>query len=214
MLPPASTLAQSVSTSPRTFAVTWDYRCPFARNAHEHVVTALRGGADWDVTFVPFSLGQVHVGEGEPDIWGRWREDTGLLALQAGVVVRDKFPDRFLDVHEALFALRHDHGGQLRDEAAVRAVLTEQAVDADTVFEEIDADHIIERVQAEHEAAARKHQVWGVPTFIVGAQAAFVRLMDRPGGDVERATTSIERVLDHLADWPELSELKHTSIPR
>ena len=32
-----------------TFAVTWDYRCPFARNAHEHVVTGLQGGADWDV---------------------------------------------------------------------------------------------------------------------------------------------------------------------
>ena len=99
------------------FAVTWDYRCPFARNAHEHVVAGLRAGAPWDVTFVPFSLGQVHVAEGEPDIWDRWQDDTGLLALQAGVVVRDQFPDRFLDVHEALFALRHDHGGHLRDEA-------------------------------------------------------------------------------------------------
>jgi len=37
-----------------TFAVTWDYRCPFARNAHEHVLTALDAGADWDVRFVPF----------------------------------------------------------------------------------------------------------------------------------------------------------------
>src|SRR6187399_2123553 len=90
------------------FSVTWDYRCPFARNAHEHVIAGLRAGAPWDVTFVPFSLGQVHVGEGEPAIWGHWQDDTGLLALQAGVVVRDKFPDQFLDVHEALFALRHD----------------------------------------------------------------------------------------------------------
>jgi hypothetical protein len=46
------------------FAVTWDYRCPFARNAHEHVLTGLTAGADWQVTFVPFSLGQVHVEEG------------------------------------------------------------------------------------------------------------------------------------------------------
>jgi hypothetical protein len=36
------------------FAVTWDYRCPFARNAHEHVLAGLADGADWDVTFVPF----------------------------------------------------------------------------------------------------------------------------------------------------------------
>ncbi len=36
------------------FSVTWDYRCPFARNANEHILTALQGGAEWDVTFIPF----------------------------------------------------------------------------------------------------------------------------------------------------------------
>ncbi|MET0727335.1 MAG: DsbA family protein [Acidimicrobiales bacterium] len=203
-----------MTTSPRTFSVTWDYRCPFARNAHEHVIAGLRAGAPWDVTFVPFSLGQVHVAEGEPDIWGRWREDTGLLALQAGVVVRDKFPERFLDVHEALFALRHDQGLHLRDEAAVRGVLVSQGVDADVVLAEVDADSVIDRVRAEHEAAARDHTVWGVPTFILGGQAAFVRYMDRPQGDAEGATRAVERTLDLLGGWPELNEFKHTSIPR
>jgi len=202
-----------VTDSPRTFAVTWDYRCPFARNAHDHVVTALQGGAPWDVTFVPFSLGQVHVEEGEPDIWDRWRDDSGLLSLQAGVVVRDKFPDRFLDVHQALFALRHDHGGHLRDEEAVRRVLADQGVDADAVLAEIDGGNAIVTVRHEHEQAARVHRVWGVPTFIVGEQASFVRLMDRPAGDAALAQRSIERVLDLLA-WPELNEFKHTSIPR
>ena len=52
----------------RAFEITYDYRCPFARNAHEHVLDALEAGADWDVTFVPFSLGQVHVTEGQPDV--------------------------------------------------------------------------------------------------------------------------------------------------
>ena len=65
------------------FSVTWDYRCPFARNAHEHVIAGLRAGADWNVRFVPFSLGQVHVAEGEPDIWVRPGDDSGLIALQA-----------------------------------------------------------------------------------------------------------------------------------
>src|SRR3546814_15224793 len=104
--------------SPRAFAVTWDYRCPFARNAHEHIITALRAGAPWDVTFVPFSLGQVHVEEGEPDIWGRPQDDTGLMALQTGTVVRDRFPDQFLDAHEALFAAHHDPGGPPRARSA------------------------------------------------------------------------------------------------
>ena len=51
------------------FAVSWDYRCPFARNAHEHIVEGLRSGADWDVTFIPVSLNQVHVEEGGIDVW-------------------------------------------------------------------------------------------------------------------------------------------------
>jgi hypothetical protein len=206
-------LAQSVTRAPRTFAVTWDYRCPFARNAHEHLVEALRGGVDWQVTFVPFSLGQVHVAEGEPDIWERWRDDSGLLALQAGIVVRDRFPERFLDVHEALFALRHDHAGHLRDEGAVRAVLVDQGVDADAVLAEIDSGDAIVTVQQEHERAVKDHSVWGVPTFIVGEQAAFVRLMDRPAGDVAHATRTIERTLE-LFSWPELNEFKHTSLSR
>ena len=43
------------------FGITYDYLCPFARNANEHVVAALRGGADWDVTFEPYSLTQNKV---------------------------------------------------------------------------------------------------------------------------------------------------------
>jgi hypothetical protein len=201
-------------TAPRAFSVTWDYRCPFARNAHEHVVEGLRAGAPWDVTWVPFSLGQVHVAEGEPDIWGRWQDDSGLLALQAGVVVRDKVPDQFLDVHVALFSLRHDHGGKLRDAETVRELLEEQGVDAAMVFAEIESGAAIATVQAEHERAAREHSVWGVPTFILGDQAAFVRYMDRPLGDAERATRSIDRTLDLLDGWVDLNEFKHTSIPR
>jgi len=201
-------------TARRAFSVTWDYRCPFARNAHEHVVEGLRAGAPWDVTWVPFSLGQVHVAEGEPDIWGRWQDDSGLLALQAGVVVRNKFPDRFLDAHRALFALRHDHGGKLRDEEVVRQVLEAHEVDADLVLAEIASGAAIATVQEEHERAARDHLVWGVPTFILGDQAAFVRYMDRPEGDSERAIRSIDRTLDLLEGWVDLNEFKHTSIPR
>jgi hypothetical protein len=202
-----------VTTSPLRFAVTWDYRCPFARNAHEHLVVALRAGAPWEVEFVPFSLGQVHVADGEPDIWDRWREDSGLLALQAGTVVRDLFPERFLDAHEALFALRHDSGGDLRDEGSVRRALTEVGVDDDAVFAEIDAGQAIVTVQQAHERAAKDHNVWGVPTFIANDAAVFVRLMHRPDGDADRARADIERVVE-LTAWSDLNEFKHTSIAR
>ena len=117
-------------------------------------------------------------------------------------------------MHEALFALRHDEGGQLRDEAQVRTVLESQGVDADAAFEEIAGGLLIATVQAEHEAVARGQTVWGVPTFIVGDQAVFVRLMDRAGTEPARSQASIERILDLLTEWPELNEYRHTSIPR
>jgi hypothetical protein len=196
------------------FAVNWDYRCPFARNAHEHLVVGLRAGADWNVRFVPFSLGQVHVAEGDPDVWERPEVDSGLLALQAGVVVRDKFADRFLDVHEALFALRHDEGRHLEDEAEVRRVLTEQGVDADAVFAEIASGAALEQVRLEHTASAEDYTAWGVPTFMQDGEAVFVRLMHRPRGDADVARRAIDRVMDLLAGFPELNEFKHTSIKR
>jgi DSBA-like thioredoxin domain len=196
------------------FAVTWDYRCPFARNAHEHIIEGLRAGADWNVRFVPFSLGQVHVAEGDPDVWDRPESDSGLLALQAGVVVRDRFPERFLDVHVALFALRHDQGRHLEDEAEVRKVLADQGVDAEAVFAEIASGAALASVRAEHTGAAEDSEVWGVPTFVEGDKAVFVRLMERPRGDSELARRTIDRVVDLLVGFPELNEFKHTSLKR
>ncbi len=102
-----------------SFGVTYDYRCPFARNAHEHVIEALRSGADWDVQFVPFSLSQIHVDEGGTPVWDDPTKSGDLLALEASIVVANKFPDRFFDVHEALFAVRHDEARDLRDEKVV-----------------------------------------------------------------------------------------------
>lgn len=196
------------------FSVNWDYRCPFARNAHEHVVEALRAGAPWDVRFVPFSLGQVHVREGEPDIWGRPQDDSGLLALQAGVAVRDHFPDRFLDAHLALFAIRHDEGRHLEDPEEVRRALTASGVNADGVFDLIASGETLEGVRGEHTASAEDHEAWGVPTFVQGDRAVFVRLMDRPEGDGERAQRTIERVVELLTEFPQLNEFKHTSLKR
>ncbi|HTW97523.1 MAG TPA: hypothetical protein VMD59_02035, partial [Acidimicrobiales bacterium] len=67
------------------FSVNFDYRCPFARNANEHVVAALRGGADYDVTFAGFSLSQVHVPEGEPPVWAQPDRRPELAAVAAGL---------------------------------------------------------------------------------------------------------------------------------
>jgi hypothetical protein len=195
-----------------SFGITYDYRCPFARNAHEHVIEALRSGADWDVQFVPFSLSQIHVDEGGTPVWDDPAKSGDLLALEASIVVANKFPDRFLDVHEALFAVRHDQARDLRDEKVVSQVLDAAGVDAAAVIEQLRDRSVLEQLRKSHEDSVTDHQVFGVPTFIVGDRAAFVRIMTRPQGDADIATATIERVLDLLTDHPELNEVKHTTV--
>jgi hypothetical protein len=196
-----------------SFAVNWDYRCPFARIAHTHVVEGLLDGADWDVSFVPFSLGQVHVEDGETPIWERPDDDTGLLALQAAVVVRDTDPERFPLVHRALFDARHAQGAKIRDEAVLRAILAEHGVEPDAVFTEVATGEPLGIVRDEHTATVEDLGVWGVPTFMAGGRAAFVRLMELPA-DAADARRSIERILDMLTGWAELNEFKHTGLDR
>ena len=198
----------------REFSVSYDYRCPFARNAHEHVVEALRGGADWDVAFVPFSLSQAHVEEGGQPVWENPDKARDLLAIEAGLVVRDLYPQRFLDAHLALFAARHDRGLDLREEDVVREVLEEAGVDAPAVLQVLGEGWPSEEFRKAHEEAVAEHHVFGVPTFVVGDSAVFVRIMTRPAGDAELARRTIDHVLDLIDDHPELNEFKHTTISR
>jgi len=196
------------------FGLTWDYRCPFARNMAEHVITALEDGADWEVTWVPFSLTQVHIGEGELDAWDDPAKASTLHAMEAAIVVRDRFPDRSLAVHRALFAARHDKGLDLRLPEVIDGVLQEHGVDPAAVAKEIEAGWPRAEFRKAHVEAVEGKRVFGVPTFIVDDAAVFVRVMDRPGTDAGRARRTVERVLETLSGWPELNEFKHTSIPR
>ena len=198
----------------RAFSVTYDYRCPFARNAHEHLVTALQAGAPWDVEFVPFSLSQVHVEEGGTSVWDDPAKAADLRATEAGLVVRDNFPDHFFDVHLGLFTARHDRSLDLRDEAVIREVLKTAGVDPGEVLDIVADGAPRDVFRKAHEAAVSDHQVFGVPTFVVGDAAAFVRIMTRPDGDPSVSRATIDGVLGLFDAHPELNEFKHTSISR
>lgn len=196
------------------FAVTFDYRCPFARTAHEHLVLAMQGGASYDVTFAPFSLDQPHVEPGELDAWAdpaRIPAQTGTLI---GLAVRDTQPEHFLAVHLALFTARHEHQLDLRDGAAVARVVDAAGADGQAALAEVATGRPLSTLAEEHQRLVKGHDVFGVPTFVVGDDAAFVRLLDRPGGDAAIATATIDRILDTVTGWPSLNELKHTRIPR
>ena len=193
----------------RQFAVSFDYRCPFARNGHESVVAGLREGRDWDVRFLPFSLDQVHVEEGEPPVWEREPDvwGTGVLALLWGIAIRDSFADHFLDWHVAAFAARHDEGRQIAKADVLADVARSVGLDADAVAAEVASGRPLKVLAEEHTEADRRWHVFGVPTFIVGERAAFVRLMDRANA------AEVDKVLD-LLEWTDLNEFKHTSVPR
>jgi hypothetical protein len=193
----------------RQFAVTFDYRCPFARNGHESVIAGLRAGRDWDVTFHPFSLDQIHVEEGRPPVWeldpAEW--GTGTTALCWGIAVRDEFPEKFLDWHRAIFKARHEEGAKIAKDEVLAEIATSVGLDPAAVSAEVASGRPVKTLAQAHTDAVKNHEVFGVPTFIVGDKAVFVRLMDR--GNPE----DVDRVLD-LLEWSDLNEFKHTSVPR
>lgn len=197
----------------RSFTVNFDYRCPFAHIVHDHIVTGLRGGANWDVTFTPFCLGQAHVAEGQSDIWDRPQDDSGLEALQAAIAVRDTQHEFFLPMHLALYEYRFGQNGNLRLRKSLNEVVAPCGVDIDAMWTEVDSGRPLATVRSEHTGFVTTHSVWGVPTFIVGDQAVFVRLMDRPRADVTLAIATIDRVLDTV-EWSILNEFKHTRTPQ
>ena len=193
----------------RSIAVTFDYRCPFAYNGNAATIAAVREGVDLDVRYLPFSLDQVHAEEGDPPVWertpGAW--GTGVLALLYGLAVRDAFPEHFDDAHLALFAARHDKGLKLGREDVLRDAVTSIGLDADAVAEEVWSGRPLATLATEHTEAVTRWGVWGVPTFIEGEDAAFVRFMER--GRVD----DLERMLD-LMSWTRLNEFKRPSVAR
>jgi hypothetical protein len=191
------------------FIVTFDYLCPFARNANEAVLSGIDAGKGWDADFRPFSLNQVHVPEGEPAVWDRQlgEQGSGVLALQWGVAVRDFFPEAFGKVHRALFAARHDQGGELRDAEVLGEAISGAGLDPEAVGDLVATGKPLDTLRAEHTELVERWRVFGVPTFIMGDDAVFVRLMERDQVD------EVERVLD-LVSWTGLNEFKRTTIPR
>ena len=127
------------------------------------------------------------------------------MANLAGVVVRDRLPDQFPAVHHALFAARHDQGLDLREPSVIVQALDAAGVDGAAVLNEVKDGWPLEVPKREHSEATDSLSVFGVPTFITGDDAGFVRLMHRPAGDAVVATSTVDHVLDLMLGWPELN---------
>jgi hypothetical protein len=173
------------------------------------VTAAVRGGADFDVRYVAFSLDQVHVEEGGTPVWERDPSErgSGVRALCFGIAVRDHHPERFLDAHLELFAARHDRGGRLADPAVLRDAVARVGLDPDEIEQLADRPETLATLAREHTEMVDRYDVFGVPTFVEGDEAVFVRFMER--GNV----ADLRRALD-LLQWSDLNEFKRTRIPR
>jgi hypothetical protein len=191
------------------FSITFDYLCPFARNANEAVIEGVRRGRDWRPAFRAFSLSQVHLEEGAEPVWTRDDEDlpSGVPALLWGLAVRDEFPERFADAHLALFAARHDRGLDIGDETVLREAVAAAGLDGDEVARVVAGGASRRALAEDHTGAEADHEVFGVPTLVAGREAAFVRMMER--GDAD----DLGRILEMLS-WTGLNEFKRTRIPR
>jgi DSBA-like thioredoxin domain-containing protein len=201
-----------VSTLP-AFEVSYDYLCPFAHIGHEHLVEALRADTGWDVTFTPWTLRQVHKDEHAPDVWDDPAKRDDLLAMESSIVVRDTWPEQFFDVHLALFRARHDRGIRLSTRAEVAGVLAEAGADVDAIFGAVDAGGPRKELAAAWRRLVDQSDHFGVPTFLAGGEAVFVRLMQRPTSPKD-AVSAIESIVTMLVDDTRLNEFKRTKIAR
>jgi len=194
------------------FAVSFDYRCPFAKNIHLHLIAALRDGAEFDVAFEPWTLSQGHRAEGSPDVWDDPAKEVDLLALAYGVAARDtQSREAFLEAHEALFRARHERGIRLASVDEIEQVLGETSIDLDAVRAEVASRRPYE-VIAETYRRFSKFDAFGVPTFVVGNDATFVRYMTAPTEGADSAAI-ISSLVTLMATNPELNEFKHTRLP-
>lgn len=196
----------------QTFDLSFDYRCPFAKNIHLHVIAALRGGADYDVNFVPWSLSQGSRGEGAPDVWNDPTYDSKLISLAAAVSVRDQQNSYFLDAHEALFRARHDRAVRLVTLDEISNVLAPIGIDMAKVAADIASRRPHDVIAASHKEFER-FDAFGVPTFVVDDDATFVRYMSEPTEDSAESVRLIDSLL-YLMGQRDLNEFKHTQLSR
>jgi predicted DsbA family dithiol-disulfide isomerase len=196
----------------RKFDLSYDYRCPFAKNIHLHVVTALRAGADFDVTFVPWTMSQGYKADGAPDVWDDPTRDPELLALAVSASIRDQQPEHFLDAHEALFRARHERAIRLVTHEEIRDALASTAVDVQAAFDDVDSRRPY-KVIGESFREFERYEAFGVPTFVVNGDATFVRYMTVPNGDPSESIAVIDSLVTLMSTQSALNEFKHTKVP-
>ncbi len=196
-----------------SFQLSYDYRCPFAKNIHLHVTSALRAGADFNVSFVPWTMSQGYKSDDAPDVWDDVSRDDELLALAVSTSIRDLQPDHFIEAHEALFRARHERAIRLVTEQEIRDALSPSGADVDAVFADV-ATRRPHQVIGDSFRSFERYEAFGVPTFVVNDDATFVRYMNPPTTNASDSTALITSLVELMSTQSALNEFKHTKVSR
>jgi len=84
-------------------------------------------------------------------------------------------------------------------------------VDLDQVMADV-ASRRPHQVIGESFREFERYEAFGVPTFVVGGDATFVRYMTTPNGAPEESITMIESLVQLMTMQPALNEFKHTKV--
>ena len=195
-----------------SFDLSYDYRCPFAKIIHLHVITALKAGADFEVNFMPWTMSQGYKAEGAPDVWDDPEHDSDLLSLAVSTSIRDQQPEFFLVAHEAMFRARHERAIRMVNWEEIKQVLEPLGADLEKIESDVQSRRP-HQVIGETFTKFSKYEAFGVPTFVVNGDATFVRYMKPPTGDAKDSIRVIESIVNLIELEPELNEFKHTKLP-
>ncbi len=194
-----------------TVLISYDYRCPFAKIMHMHVLGAQRAGLDLNIVFSPWTMSQGHRDNPLLDVWDDPSKMNELCALAASASVRDTQPAHFATVHEALFRARHERFIRLATWVEVAQILEEVGVDVDLVAKDMATGRPL-GVLRDTFRHFETLEAFGVPTFVINGDATFVRYMDAPTSD-ESSRDLIESLVALMTTRPALNEFKHTRLP-
>ena len=171
----------------RSFGLTFDYRCPFARNGHEAAVNALREGADLDIRFLAvLARPGPRRGGRAAGVGARSRR---LGHRHPGADVRHRGPRRASPTTSSTptsrcSRQRHDHGLKLGHEDVLQEAIEKVGLDAAAV-----KDEVVERASARrprrgaHPPRSTSTRCSACPRSSTDDDAVFVRYMERGRAD-------------------------------
>jgi predicted DsbA family dithiol-disulfide isomerase len=197
--------------SPRQFDVFYDYLCPFVYRASVLLQNVRDSGErPIEVRWRYFSLIQVNSKDEGWTVWAaKDSEARGRIAFKAAEAARRQ--GAFDAFHMALLRARHEQRADIDNVAVVERVAEDSGLDLDRFRKDIADPQIVSALERDHLAGVAEYGVFGTPTFVFDAGAAYVRLSEPP--EASDSVAIYDRVISIAAEEPRILEIKRPVRP-